>query len=222
MRPEDLDGYVDVMVGCSPDPVSRESVLKRATLADNAARRFERVVVRDGGRVVAAGELLMRDSDNTHLAFATVAVDAAFRRRGHGSAVLRELAGLAGGRSVLMIEGVDEDGPGRPWADALGFSVAQRTVRLVRDMAVPVEPVAVPDGYVLEGWRAGRRRRRRGWRPSRGRVRRSPMSRWVIWPCRSRSGRRSGCGSVRRVRRRVGCSGTSSSRCMPRRVRWRA
>lgn len=152
MRPEDLSGYVDVMHACSPDPVSRESVLKRAMLPDNEARRFGRVVVRDGGRVVAAGEVLLRDSDNTHLAFGTVGVDAAFRRRGYGSAVLRDLVALSAGRSVLMLEGVDEDGPGRPWADALGFSVAQRTERMVRDMSVPVAPVAVPEGYVLESW----------------------------------------------------------------------
>lgn len=152
MTSVDVEGFAEVRLACAADATSRESVIARLGLGDTPVRRLRHLVVRDEGRVVAAGEVILRDADNTHLAIASVEVLPSFRRRGHGTAVLRGLMALAAGRSTLMIESVDEDGVGPAWADALGLRVAQRTVRQVRDMSAPVAGVPVPDGYTLAAW----------------------------------------------------------------------
>jgi GNAT superfamily N-acetyltransferase len=99
----------------------------------------------DGGRVVGIGDLTMYRRENAHAAELTVAVLAAARRRGVGSAVVAEAERLSRQAGRRELGGMDEvptrpgyDDAARAFAPALGFAPAQHMVR--RELRVPLDP----------------------------------------------------------------------------------
>ena len=86
-----------------------------------------------------------------------VTVHPGYRRRGLGTALLRELAAAAEGRAIVEMEGLPEGGAGQARADAHGFAVVQRTVRQALDLrprtGLDGRPQRQPaTGYRLARW----------------------------------------------------------------------
>jgi GNAT superfamily N-acetyltransferase len=144
------------------DPVlSAEQALARLTRAPAADRQRIRWVARDNGTGILTGvaELVLVGHRDTDLAAISITVRPRRRRRGAGTALLRELAAAAGTRDCLFAEGIRTGTPAQAFADALGFAVVQQTIRLSLDLSTAdrsrwqlLDP---PPGYRLARW-AGR------------------------------------------------------------------
>lgn len=100
----------------------------------------------DDGEVVGIGDLTMYRQENSHLAELSVAVLAAARRRGVGSAVVAEAERLSRQAGRRDLGGMDEvparagyENAAGDFAPRLGFAPAQHMVR--RELAVPLDPV---------------------------------------------------------------------------------
>ena len=81
------------------------------------------------GEMVGRAYVVLPDLDNTHLAFADVAVDPARWRQGFGSVALRAAEDHArrDGRRALVLEAyapLEADGPGPAFAQAHGYAIA--------------------------------------------------------------------------------------------------
>lgn len=118
------------------------------------------VVARDGsGTVVGVGLVELPLQDNLTLAYVEVAVPPAYRRRGHGAAVLDALAEIAtaAGRTTLFAEvrwPAGADGSGRTaFAEATGFRRDLADAHRVLDLPAGLPDSPVRDGYALHSWR---------------------------------------------------------------------
>ena len=92
------------------------------------------------------------DSD---LSAINIAVDPRQRRRGIGTALLRELAMAAGNRNTLLMENIRAGTPAHAFANYHQFAVVQRTVQLSLDLAVADRgrwEVEAAPGYRLARW----------------------------------------------------------------------
>jgi len=92
------------------------------------------------------------DSD---LAAIRITVDPGQRRRGIGTALLRELAMAAGSRNTLFMENIRPGTPARAFADHHEFAVVQRTVQLSLDLDLADRArwqVGGAPGYRLTRW----------------------------------------------------------------------
>lgn len=112
-------------------------------------------VVRRGGEVVAIAFVNFPEAENSHLALVTITVHPWLRRRGIGTAFLRDLLPRLADRTVVEGWEITSGGPGERWAVAVGF-------RVVNTMVLQLLPVAevdrsawdvpVPAGYRVEDW----------------------------------------------------------------------
>jgi uncharacterized protein (DUF952 family)/GNAT superfamily N-acetyltransferase len=116
LRGRDLDSVVGQLVG-------REQLNDRVVAVTN-------LVVREAGRVVAAGQLRR---DGATAAVDSVLTDPACRGRGHADAILARAVDLAGteGCDLVVLEAVAEDWP-RNWYARRGFEVVGSTWEVLR------------------------------------------------------------------------------------------
>ncbi|MER6392870.1 GNAT family N-acetyltransferase [Streptomyces sp. NPDC001523] len=105
----------------------------------------------DGAGV--AGLLLFTDEGNTHTAFLDVlTVRPEARRRGVGTALWERVRAELLARDRTSISAlVDLEGPGRAFAESLGFENVLRMAWYVQDVAIPAATPATP-GYELLCW----------------------------------------------------------------------
>jgi GNAT superfamily N-acetyltransferase len=125
-----------------------------------------------GGAVVGTGLLRLPLKDNLHLATAQVHTHPEHRRRGHGTAMLEHLAGVARahGRRTLLAEAAtpyagQADGSGHPNADFLlhrGFTTALGEVMRVLDLPADTRVLERLAGEAAPYHRAYTLRRFRG------------------------------------------------------------
>lgn len=104
----------------------------------------------DGAEVVGHADLTLPLDQNTHLAFTDVSVLAAWRRRGLGTRLARELAAAAGarGRAKLLLWTNDRVPAGEAFAQRLGAQLAIRNHTNQLDLAADL------DRGLLETWLA--------------------------------------------------------------------
>ena len=113
----------------------------------------------DSGTVVGMGYLEMPQKDNLDLGYIDVVVPPEHRRRGHGSAVLRQLDEIArsAGRHTLFVEvrwDVGAEGSGHTaFAEAMGFRRDLVDAHRVLNLPAEMPPAPPRDGYVLHAWR---------------------------------------------------------------------
>ena len=134
--PAELDDCFSVKLAASaadlpndPRP-TRESTIGQLTAPSPPDQRRCRWAARDGDRIVGTALVVLLGRENSDAAFIDVTVHPDHRRRGLGTALLREMVAAAAGRQTLLMEGLPEGGAGEAWADAHGFAVGLRTVRL--------------------------------------------------------------------------------------------
>lgn len=114
-------------------------------------------VARDATGIVAFGYARFPESENTHMAVATVVVHPQSRRRGVGRRVLHAILPQlrARGRTVVEDWGLPAGGTGAEWAHGLGFRTARTVVH--QDLVVAEAdrarwPVGLPEGYRVRRW----------------------------------------------------------------------
>lgn len=136
------------------------AIEKRVNLTDDEWMAKVAVVGRDDtGTTVAAGWCVMPLSDNTSFAFVEVFVPPEHRRRGHGTAVLDHLLGIAREHRrtrafAMPAWAVDAEGDaGRWFAEARGFELD--LLDAIRELRLPatLPPLRVAPGYTLDTWR---------------------------------------------------------------------
>jgi mycothiol synthase len=135
---------------------SRESTFARLTRTSAPDRRRHYWLARaETGRLTGIAYLMLLGDQPSDLAAIDITVHPQQRRRGAGTALLREVVTAASGRHALLIEGISDGSAGQAWADAEGFVVAQRTVQLTVELAT-VDPrrwrVPSAPGYRLARW----------------------------------------------------------------------
>jgi mycothiol synthase len=162
----DLDGYVAVGLAAArrdrpdePAP-STEAAIARLTRVPAPGRRHAYWVARQpaDGQIVAVAYLNLVGEQPADLAAIDITVHPGHRRRGLGTALLRELALAAADRDCLLIEGLLDGSPGQAWADVMGFAVVQQTVELRLNLrsADPARwRVPAAAGYRLAEWTGG-------------------------------------------------------------------
>lgn len=111
----------------------------------------------DGGELLGYGTVVYPDRHMLETAIPRVIVDEAHRRRGIGTALLREIVAdaRAQGRATLAYEQVRIGSEGEYWARAVGFANTQlrRWQMLhVADVDPALWEVPVPAGYRLVQW----------------------------------------------------------------------
>ena len=122
-------------------------------------RRVLRWVVRGGDAMVGHAVLALPDLDNRHLAWSNVTVRPDHRRRGLGTALLREAVATAAvdGRRTLLLE-ADEGSAGEAFCRARGLRAVSRArlslLRLADVGWADVEALATAahPGYRLARW----------------------------------------------------------------------
>ncbi len=122
-------------------------------------RRVLRWVVRGGDAMVGHAVLALPDLDNQHLAWSNVTVRPDHRRRGLGTALLREAVATAAvdGRRTLLLE-ADEGSAGEAFCRARGLRAVSRArlslLRLADVGWADVEALAAAahPGYRLARW----------------------------------------------------------------------
>ncbi|MFT7838708.1 GNAT family N-acetyltransferase [Saccharothrix sp. BKS2] len=114
-------------------------------------------IARDGDGIVAHGYARFPEGDNGHLAIATVVVHPEHRRRGVGTAVLRETVPQlrAEGRAVVEDWRLADGSAGAEWARGLGFRVVRSVA--VQELVVPEADRGrwaeeLPAGYRVVRW----------------------------------------------------------------------
>ena len=140
----------------SPFTLEERQAFQRAP----EGRRVDRAAY-VGGRLVGALEVAMPLTDNLEVAFLTLSVAAAARRRGVGAALLRDAEQIARehGRSILMVETewafVRADSA-EGFARAHGYDVAQTSLRSELSLPVDRAPLRavleVRDDYAVESF----------------------------------------------------------------------
>ncbi len=131
--------------------------LARLTRPPSPDQRRIYWVARDSATAELAGVafLVRYGAADTDLTSFQMAVHPGQRRRGIGTALLRELAMAAGGRSTLFVPDIRPGTPAQAFAGNHGFAVVQRTAELSIDLALAdrarwqVPPAA---GYRLACW----------------------------------------------------------------------
>lgn len=135
------------------------AVEKRVNLTDDAYAAKRALVVRDDGRVVAGGTVVMTLLDNTDFAFVEVFTAPEHRRQGHGTTALDALIDIARdhGRTIafgMPAWAVDaKTDAGRELAIARGFELD--LLDAVRQLSLPsaVPTWRLDPDYTLETWR---------------------------------------------------------------------
>jgi mycothiol synthase len=159
----ELSEYVQLQLAAS----SADEPHEQALTSDWALARLTRPPTPDQRRMYwtardeATGELagvaflVMYGAADTDLTSFQIAVHPGQRRRGIGTALLRELAIAAGGRSTLFVESIRPGTPAQAFADLHGFAVVQRNVQLSLDLALTDRArwrVPAAAGYRLARW----------------------------------------------------------------------
>jgi GNAT superfamily N-acetyltransferase len=141
----DLDAYARVWSEVHPDtPISGEEVQRRLAESDDG-RQY--LVAGADGHVVGTG--FASRTSTPGRAAALVAVLAAFRRRGIGSALLD--ASLARARELgASVASGSLSEAALPWAERRGFEAFDREVELVLDLTGHEQPPVAPDGFVID------------------------------------------------------------------------
>jgi ribosomal protein S18 acetylase RimI-like enzyme len=137
-----------------PRPLEEVALRLRNSRPD---RRRLHVLARHGGTLAGYASITLPELDNTHLGQVEVAVHPDSRRRGAGTALLREMARIAAaeGRRTLMGE-TRADGAGDRFCAALGLTLVQVTRKSLLRLAgvdwADVEALAAAEhsGYRLE------------------------------------------------------------------------
>lgn len=128
----------------APDRVVEDwpawEVSRRALPADNPERESSLYLAYDGDAVVGFGLLVLPVRDNPHLAFLDLGVLPDRRRRGHGSAIVRDLEQRVRdrGRTTVVVEGYAPPGgtaPCEPFAAGLGYALANEETLKHLDVA---------------------------------------------------------------------------------------
>jgi mycothiol synthase len=104
---------------------------------------------------VGVAMLALFGAADSDLAAIRISVDPGHRRRGIGTALLRELAMAAGSRNTLFMENIRPGTPAHAFADYHQFAVVQRTVQLSLDLAGADRrrwQVEAAPGYRLARW----------------------------------------------------------------------
>jgi len=136
-------------------PPGPAAVRQRLTRRPAPGRRFLHWLATAGSEITGLAYLVVEGSQADGLTAVDVTVAPGFRRRGIGTALLRELTLAARDRQCLLAEGVVTGSAGQAAADALGFAVGQRTIRLALDLPGADRTrwqVPDPAGYQLAQW----------------------------------------------------------------------
>src|SRR5215207_852901 len=141
------------------DPVPSVADIAHRLRARRGGRRTFRWLAREGGTPVGHLVLDLPDVENTHLGLFDLVVHPEHRRRGTGSALVREAVRVAAaeGRRSLLVEAY-EGSAGIGFAGALGLRAVQdQQLSLLRlaevDWADVTALAAAPHpGYRLERW----------------------------------------------------------------------
>lgn len=137
-------------------PITRERIVQLHATRNAGTLRISTWVGRRTDRVIAYARLVMPMDENASVVVLWPTVHPEWRRRGIGSAFLRELlpAIEAAGRTRLMAS-VRADGPGLSWAEKAGFKPTQGFIQQAVIFA-EVDPqlwdVPVAEGYELREW----------------------------------------------------------------------
>jgi mycothiol synthase len=159
----ELSEYVRVELAASaadqPDEPAQtaDSALARLTRPPSEFQRRVHWVarVRQIAEPVGVALLALFGAADSDLAAIRITVDPGQRRRGIGTALLRELAMTAGRRNTLFMENIRPGTPAQAFADHHEFAVVQRTVQLSLDLALADRArwrVEGADGYRLARW----------------------------------------------------------------------
>jgi mycothiol synthase len=159
----ELGEYIRVELAAS----SADEPDKRRLTADWALARLTRppseyqrrihwvARVRKIAEPVGVARLALFGAADSDLAAISISVDPGQRRRGIGTALLRELATAAGRRNTLLMEDIRPGTPAHAFADYHRFAVAQRTVQLSLDLTLADRArwrVTGAPGYRLARW----------------------------------------------------------------------
>ena len=114
-------------------------------------------VARQCGRIVASATVNLPEGENRGSAFPQVRVAPELRRRGIGTAVLREILPTCRteGRDVIVAGEIRAGGEGEAWALSLGFARVEARVSqtlCVADTDPAVWRVPPPDGFRAMRW----------------------------------------------------------------------
>ena len=159
----ELSEYVRVELAAS----SADEPDERALTADWALARLTRPPSPEQRRIhwvtrapgiaepVGVARLALFGTADSDLAAISISVDPGQRRRGIGTALLRELAMAAGSRHNLFVENIRPGTPAEAFADNHAIAVVQRTVQLTVDLATTDRArweVQAAPGYRLARW----------------------------------------------------------------------
>ena len=161
--PAELNDYVQLELAAS----SVDEPHERALTADWALARLTRPPSPDPRRIywtardrqtaelAGVAFLVLFGTADSDLACVDITVHPGQRRRGVGTALLRELARAAGSRNTLFRESIRPGTPAQAFADNHGFAVVQRNVQLSLDLALTDRArwqVPAAAGYRLARW----------------------------------------------------------------------
>jgi mycothiol synthase len=159
----ELSEYVQLQLAASSvgeqnEPeLTSDWALARLTRPPSPDQRRVYWVARDEVTAELAGVafLVMYGAADSDLTSFQIAVHPGQRRRGIGTALLRELALAAGRRNTLFVESIRPGTPAGAFADHHGFAVVQRNVQLSLDLALTDRArwrVPAAAGYRLARW----------------------------------------------------------------------
>ncbi len=138
-----------------PSP-TREWALARLTRPASPDRRRLYWTARDGSDELAGvADLVLLGDQDSDLAGVGITVHPGRRRRGLGTALLRDLAAAAGTRRTLFAEAIRTGTAGQAFADRHQFAVVQQTVQLSLDLAGADRSrwqIPAAAGYRLAQW----------------------------------------------------------------------
>jgi mycothiol synthase len=159
----ELSEYVRVELAASsadePDErvLTADSALARLTRPPSEFQRRIHWVARVPAiaEPVGVAMLALFGAADSDLAAIRISVDPGQRRRGIGTALLREQAMAAGSRNTLFMENIRPGTPAHAFADYHQFAVVQRTAQLSLDLACADRgrwEVGAAPGYRLARW----------------------------------------------------------------------
>lgn len=160
---DDLRGYHETMaagqVVDTPDetPLTLENVIGRLRNPFPGFGPIRYWIARRGGIVRGVAHCFFPEAENERLGLGGIVVHPDFRRRGTGTALLREMVPVLreAGRSAVEGWQVTLGGAGEKWAHAVGMRTANTV--LMQTLAVPevdrsLWHASTPGGYVLRRW----------------------------------------------------------------------
>lgn len=137
---EDLEDFRTVFGVVLPDDRCPSVADLRRTLEHRPLRTL--LVARDGGQLVGTG--LFDQSDEAGRAVTSARVLPAYRRRGHGTAILEELLDLARDAGFRVVGANTDDDGSAAFARRHGFVEVDRQVEQVRRIGDETWPDPVP------------------------------------------------------------------------------